>query len=442
MPKDSKAGLTRRSVPEFLAALERSRVLPDAKWREVQDRFVQRTDFEDSLALAHQLIAEGTLTEFQARRLLRGKKGLAFGRYALLDRIGQGARGEVFKARHRLMDRVVALKVVSPDGALSKSAVARFFREMKIVALLDHPNVVRAIDADVHEGCPYIVMEYLEGDDLERVFARRGPLPPDEVISYMAQAARGLAHAHEKGVIHRDVKPTNLFLVKTGIVKVLDLGFGELVGIPGEAGNVFDTDEGVVVGTTDFMSPEQIQRKPIDARTDLFSLGCTIYRLLTGTYAFPGVTREDRLIKRIRERPVPITDIRPGLPYRLVAIVDRLLAVRPDDRFGSAAEAAEALEALIPGGGRSEHGTTAKPGTKGSSAGVVPLPAEPDAPPDWSMIESALNPTGHGGREAPRLVADTSRNRPPPRVSPPIARASKQRAWNPGEKCMKNIATS
>ena len=203
------------------------------------------------------------------------------------------------------MDRVVALKVFLPESTLSKTAISRFFREMKIVGLLDHPNVVRAIDADVHEGCPYIVMEYLEGDDLEHVFARRGPLPPEEVIAYMAQAARGLAHAHERGVIHRDVKPTNVFLVKTGIVKVLDLGFGELVGMAGQAGNVFDTDEGIVVGTTDFMSPEQVNGNAIDVRTDLFSLGCTMYRLLTGRYAFPGVTREDRLIKRIRERSCP-----------------------------------------------------------------------------------------------------------------------------------------
>src|SRR5262249_22462366 len=151
-----------------------------------------------------------------------------FGRYILLDHIGQGARGRVFKARHRLMDRVVALKVVLTDLATSEKSVPRFFREMKIIGLLDHPNVVRAIDADEHEGLPYIVMEYLEGENLARVFARRGPLPPDEVVAYMAQACWGLAHAHEKGVIHRDVKPTNLFLVNTGVVKVLDLGFGEL----------------------------------------------------------------------------------------------------------------------------------------------------------------------------------------------------------------------
>ncbi len=309
---------------------------------------------------------------------------------------------------------------------------------MKIVGLLDHPNVVRAIDADVHEGCPYIVMEYLEGDDLEHVFARRGPLPPDEVIDYMAQAARGLAHAHEKGVIHRDVKPTNVFLVNTGIVKVLDLGFGELVGMAGQAGNVFDTDEGIVVGTTDFMSPEQVKDKAIDARTDLFSLGCTMYRLLTGAYAFPGVTREDRLVKRIRERHVPITDVRPGLPDRLVAIVDRLLAVRPDDRFGSAAEAAEALEALIPPAGRSERGTSAKPGTKRPGAGAASLPAEPEAPLDWShdRIGTPSDRSPRPGSPAPR-GPEASRNRPPPRVSPPIARSSKKRASNPGGKCMK-----
>ncbi len=133
MPEHSKAGPTCRSADEFLAALERSGVLTDAKWREVQDRFGPMAALDDSLALARQLIEEGTLTEFQARRLLTGKKSLGFGRYALLDHIGQGARGRVFKARHRLMDRVVALKVFLPEGTLSKTAVSRFFREMKIV---------------------------------------------------------------------------------------------------------------------------------------------------------------------------------------------------------------------------------------------------------------------------------------------------------------------
>jgi serine/threonine protein kinase len=404
MAENSKAGQMCLSPPEFLAALERAGVVPAGKLRDVQARIVPRTGPGDSVALAHQLIADGTLTEFQARRLLRGKKDLTFGRYTLLDHIGQGARGRVFKARHRLMDRVVALKVILPDRALGKSAVGRFFREMKIVALLDHPNVVRAIDADVHEGCPYIVMEYLEGDDLGHIFAHCGPLPPEEVIDYMAQAARGLAHAHEKGVIHRDVKPTNLFLSTTGVVKVLDLGCGELLGEAGQAGNVFDTDEGVVVGTTDFMSPEQVRDDEVDARTDLFSLGCTMYRLLTGDYAFPGTTREDRLAKRIRNCHVPISNVRPDLSPRLVAIVDRLLAILPDDRFGSATEAAEALEALIAPDGPSGGSANAGQHAARTGGGAQSRPTEPEVPLDCSLIESALSPKVPAGGTSSSFV--------------------------------------
>jgi eukaryotic-like serine/threonine-protein kinase len=412
MPEDSKSGPSSVSAAEFLAALERAGVLPEAKWREVQDRFVPTSALDDPLALAKTLVDQGTLTEFQARRLLRGKGGLTFGRYALVDHVGQGARGRVFKARHTLMDRVVALKVVLPDKELNTAAVDRFFREMKIVALLDHPNVVRAIDADIHAGHPYIVMEYLEGDDLGHLFVRRGPMPPELVIDYMAQAARGLAHAHEKGVIHRDIKPTNLFVVNTGIVKVLDLGCGELVGGAGQPGNVFDTDEGIVVGTTDFMSPEQVKDEAIDARTDLFSLGCTMYRLLSGEYAFPGTTREDRLAKRIRKRHVPITQVRPDLSEELVAIVDRLLAIQREDRFSSATLAAEALESLIPPTGRSEREKGAKPRKKPDSREAVPLPAEPEAPLDWSVIESALRPSRPAARKSSSLVETTAPKAP------------------------------
>jgi serine/threonine-protein kinase len=174
MGEHSQAGQAHVSAGEFLAALEHSGTLPDAKWAEVQNRFAPRTGLDDPVAMAHELVHEGTLTKFQARRLLNGKKGLSFGRYTLLDQIGRGSRGHVYKARHRLMDRVVALKVYRPTDELSGTSLSRFFREMKIVGLLDHRNVVRAIDADVHEGCPFIVMEYLDGTDLEQVLVRRG----------------------------------------------------------------------------------------------------------------------------------------------------------------------------------------------------------------------------------------------------------------------------
>jgi serine/threonine protein kinase len=213
-------------------------------------------------------------------------------------------------------------------------------------------------------------------------------------------------------VIHRDVKPTNLFLTKTGIVKLLDLGFGELVGMTGLAGNVFDTDENIVVGTTDFMSPELVSNKAIDYRTDLFSLGCTMYRLLTGAYAFPGETREDRLVKRIREPHVPITEVRPGLSRRLVEIVDRLLASRPENRFGSAAEAAEALESLMPRADRPERAASAKPTTNAALDEVASEPSEPEQPLDWELIESALRPAGPGAPETPRLLSDDESKSP------------------------------
>ena len=188
------------STVDFLSALERSGVLSDSGLQAIRDRLAAERGPEEASALAERLVQQGNLTEFQARRLLVGKsKGLVFGRYILLDRLGTGAMGRVFKARHRLMDRIVALKIVLPLCASSNKSRTRFFREIKIVGLLDHPNVLRAFDADQHEDSPYIVMEYLEGEDLEKNLRRRGILPPNDVISYIAQAARGLAHSLRKG---------------------------------------------------------------------------------------------------------------------------------------------------------------------------------------------------------------------------------------------------
>ena len=349
----------------------------------------------------------------------------------------------MFKARHRLMDRVVALKVVLPDCVRETSAAGRFFREMKIVGRLDHVNVVRALDADEYKGCPYIIMEHLEGEDLEQVLQRRGILPWNEVVDYMAQASWGLAHAHERGVIHRDIKPTNLFLVDTGIVKVLDLGFSVLVGPSEYDRSIFDTDEGKVVGTLDYVSPEQVREEAIDARTDLFSLGCTMYRLLTGSYAFPGVTQEHRLIKRLHEKPVPITDSRVDLPYRLSAIVDRLLALCPDDRFGSAVEVAEALEALTPSAVRpiASHARGVEAESLRPASHLLPQSPKPRP---WtgpgSNRHSVRRATASEKRRPPE--AGTNRNLTPGRVSPRIVSASKRQASNPGRRSIRSIATN
>lgn len=400
MPNDSDATAGTLSSSDFLSTLERSGILSETGLQEVRDCLADDTQLKDPSALAGRLVEQGRLTEFQARRLLVGKtKGLVFGRYVLLDPLGIGSMGRVFKARHQLMDRVVALKVVLPICASSNHSVSRFFREMRIVGILDHPNVVRAFDADQHDGSPYIVMEYLEGEDLEKVLRRRGMLPPQELIDWMIQVAWGLAHAHEKGVVHRDIKPTNLFLANTGVVKVLDLGLGAFVGVSNDVVSAFDTDEGFVVGTTDYMSPEQLTGQAVDARTDLFSLGCTMYRLLTGKFAFPGMTKMDRLVKRIEERHVPITDVRKDLPVPLVAVIDRLLSPRPEDRFSSAAEVAEELELMLSVANRPGRGARASPGSNQPRTPSSSSLPEPEAPLDWSLIESALHSKRDRSRE-------------------------------------------
>jgi eukaryotic-like serine/threonine-protein kinase len=415
VPNDLGANPCSLSWSDFLSTLERSGILSETGLREVRDYLVQDSQPRDVSALAGRLVEQGRLTEFQAHRLLVGQaKSLVFGRYVLLDTLGIGAMGRVFKARHQLMDRLVAVKVVLPVCATSKHSVSRFFLEMKIVGVLDHPNVVRAFDADQFEDSPYIVMEYLEGEDLEKVLRRRGMLPPQEVIDCMMQAAWGLAHAHEKGVVHRDIKPTNLFLDNTGVVKVLDLGLGAFVGVSNEGVSAQDTDEGFVVGTCDYMSPEQLNGQAVDARTDQFSLGCAMYRLLTGRFAFPGMTKMDRMVKRIQERHVPITDVRKDLPVPLVAVIDRLLSPRPEDRFSSAAEVAEELEMLLPVADRPKRVTRASPGSQQLRTSTSSALSEPEAPLDWSVIESALQSKQDRARETALTTRSAALDSPRP----------------------------
>jgi len=281
---------------------------------------------------------------------------------------------------------------------------------MKIVGVLDHPNVVRAFDADQYNDSPFIVMEYLEGEDLEKALRLRGPMAAEEVVGYMAQTAWGLAHAHEKGIVHRDIKPTNLFLVSSsGVVKVLDLGLGVFVNVSHGKSTPLDTDEGFVVGTTDYMSPEQVSGEPVDARTDLFSLGCTMYRLLTGAFAFPGTTKMDRLVRRLDGPHVPIDTLRRDLSFRLIDSLDRMLALRPSDRFVDAVEAAEALESLLPAAQRpsQKNGRLSIPRSeRGPSAEQRQFQRE--APVDWSLVESALDTERGAGPDANASITSSA----------------------------------
>lgn len=398
--------------PDLLPLIRRSGILSDREFEEVCGKILRGEYPRDSSALAKRLVAEQVLTEFQASRLLLNKtKGFVIGRYVVLDRVGEGNKGRVFKAQHKLMGRLVALKIIAPQIAHRASSIARFYREMRLLGRLDHPNVVRAFDADQIGDLLYIVMEYVAGRDLEQLLQDRGPLPPAEVAAYMAQAALGLSHAHDRGIVHRDVKPTNLLLSEEGVVKVLDLGLGALMEADSETS--FATAAGHSVGTLIYMSPEQASASDVDGRSDLFNLGCTMYHLLTGQIPYPGETVVECLTRRAQGKPVPITDLRPDLPPRLVEVLDKLLAHRPEDRFQTAAEVAVALQAIA------VHGKSA-------------LRPDRRPPPHSAMKASAPNPHASQalstGSESPIALSGASPNSSPSSQS---RRKSSLVAWPP-----------
>jgi eukaryotic-like serine/threonine-protein kinase len=385
--------------PDFLDLIRRSGVLSDRQFEDVGARVRAGEYPTGTRALADRLVAERILTEFQADRLLKGKThGLIVGRYVILDRLGQGGRGRVYKAQHRLMGRLAALKVIAPQIASRASSIARFYREMRLIGRLDHPNVIRAFDADQIGELLYIVMEYVTGRSLDHVMNERGPLPAREVIDYMAQAALGLAHAHERGIVHRDVKPPNLLLSEEGQIKVLDLGLSALM----EADNAatFATAAGQIVGTVHYMSPEQAVALNLDGRSDLFSLGCTMYQLLSGRLPFPGETVAECIALRVMGRSTPITDFRTDLSASLVQVLGKLMARRTEDRFQTAAEAAEALQALAD----QEAGARPAPSPERSVSGLA---ASPDRP-------SIGGPSAPDAGDLPGPVPATRSNRARP----------------------------
>ncbi len=304
---------------------------------------------EGVLGLSRALIKAGKLTAYQAAAVYQKKsRGLLIGNYLTLDKLGQGGMGVVFKARHRLLGRVGALKMLPPSFARDKSAVMRFRREVEAAGRLKHPNVVAAIDADEDRGVHFLVMDYVAGHDLDKVVRERGRMPVLQAIDCLIQAARGLEAAHGQGIIHRDIKPGNLMLDDAGTVRVLDLGLARIV----EAGNPFSktaagrlTESGMYMGTIDFMAPEQAEDSHrVDHKADIYSLGCTLFYLLTGREPFPGETVLKRLMAHM-ERPAPsLRLVRPDVPHALDEAYEKMMAKRPADRPASMTELLSLLE--------------------------------------------------------------------------------------------------
>ena len=271
------------------------------------------------------------------------------GEYRLLEKLGAGGMGEVYKAVHTEMDRVVAVKVLPPGHLHDERAVARFKREIKAVASLSHPNIVQAFDAREIEGTRFLVMEYVEGMDLRDVAKRLGPLPIPDACELIRQAALGLQCAHEHGLVHRDIKPGNLMLTAQGQLKVLDLGLAR----PQAEGDDDVTGTGEAMGTADYMAPEQAaDSRSVDIRADIYSLGCTLYRLIAGRPPFSG-PKYSSAVKKLMghiQDPVPqITRLRGDVPKRLEIVLGRLLAKDPAKRLSTPAELADALVPLSVG---------------------------------------------------------------------------------------------
>ena len=262
-------------------------------------------------------------------------------RYRILKRLGGGGMGVVYQAEHVFMERLVALKVINRRYTANPAAVERFHREIRAAARLHHPNIVAVYDAERSGDVHFLVMECIDGVSLDRLVAEKGPLPVAEACGYVRQAALGLHHAHETGLVHRDLKPHNLIRDADGVVKLLDFGLASVV----EGGQDRLTRTNVVMGTPNYMAPEQsVDTRSADARSDIYSVGCTLYHLLTGRPPFPRSSTLLTLIAHRKEAAPPVRARRPDVSAGLAAILDRMMAKAPADRFQTAAEVAAALE--------------------------------------------------------------------------------------------------
>jgi serine/threonine protein kinase len=291
------------------------------------------------------LVLSGLLTRFQAEQILLGKwRGFTVGRYKVLERLGSGGAGTVYLCEHVKVRRKVAVKVLPTIRASNPAAVGRFHREARAAGVLNHPNLVKCHDIDQDGELHYLVMEYVDGANLHEIVARSGPLVPVRAAQYIRQAALGLQHAHEAGLVHRDIKPANILVDRTGTVRILDLGLARFYHDDNDL-LTLKYDENNVLGTADYVAPEQaLNSHGVDIRADIYSMGCTFYYLLSGRPPFPGGKAAQKLIWHQVKPPTPIRELRPDVPEDMAAVVARMLAKDPRERYQTPAELAAALD--------------------------------------------------------------------------------------------------
>jgi serine/threonine-protein kinase len=331
------------------------------------------------------------------------------GQFQILQKIGSGGMGAVYKALQPDMNRMVGVKILHPKLANRKDLVSRFRREARAMSQLTHPNTVKVfMFGELDDGSLYIIMEYLEGKNLNQSVRSEGPFPVERALPILIQACGALDEAHKAGIIHRDLKPENLFLCQTQTVrdypKLLDFGLAKVGERQMRPGSIILTQEGMVFGTPEFMSPEQAQGKTLTPASDIYSIATILYEVLTGKLPFDAKSAMDYIQLHVMAKPIPLNQRVPGktFPLLLEQIIDRALAKRPEDRFTSAAEFAQALQAVL--------------------QGSVQLPANLQLPSDAVTV-----PAGHiATADVERAVAHARGGPPPPAPnaktpSPPVS---------------------
>ena len=332
------------TAEELLDLLQKSNLVEEARLRAYVEKMrATGTLPADPGKLAAVLVRDALLTYFQAEQLLQGKyKRFSLGKYKVLEKLGSGGMGTVFLCEHKLMRRRVAVKVLPLPKAEDKASLDRFYREAKAAAAVDHPNVVRAYDIDQDDNLHFLVMEWVDGTNLQDLVKKFGPLDPLRACHYIYGTAVGLQHAFEIGLIHRDIKPGNILLDRSGVVKILDLGLARLT---------HDTDDQLtrqndenVLGTADYLAPEQaLDSHTVDIRADIYSLGATFYYLLSGSAPFPEGSVAQKLIWHQNRPPRLLKSLRSDTPDELVAVIERMMSKDPARRYQTPADVMPAL---------------------------------------------------------------------------------------------------